>query len=142
MAEFNWPKFLAQQPLPTILHTYHDSVLGGHSRYLRTYKRLMGELYWEGIKHDVKIYRNECIVCQCNKSLTLSPVELLKPLEVQDVWGDISMDSIDGLPKVARYDVILKVVDRLSKYVHFLAFKHLYKAKSVAEGFVKEIVRL
>lgn len=33
--------------LPTILHTYHDSVFGGHSGYLRTYKRLTGELYWE-----------------------------------------------------------------------------------------------
>ena len=33
--------------LPTILHTYHDSVFGGHSGYLRTDKRLTGELYWE-----------------------------------------------------------------------------------------------
>ena len=27
--------------LPTILHTYHDSVFGEHSGYLRTYRRLM-----------------------------------------------------------------------------------------------------
>lgn len=26
--------------IPTILHTYHDSVFGGHSKFLRTYKRL------------------------------------------------------------------------------------------------------
>ena len=31
--------------IPTILHTYYDSVLGGHSGFLRTYKRLTGELY-------------------------------------------------------------------------------------------------
>ena len=36
--------------LLTILHTYHDSVFGGHSGYLRTYKRLIGELYWEGMR--------------------------------------------------------------------------------------------
>lgn len=29
-----------------ILHTYHDSVFGGHSEFLRTYKRLTGELFW------------------------------------------------------------------------------------------------
>lgn len=26
--------------IPTILHTYHDSVFGGHSEFLRTYKNL------------------------------------------------------------------------------------------------------
>lgn len=31
--------------IPTILHTFHDSVLGGHSGFLRTYKRLTGEFY-------------------------------------------------------------------------------------------------
>lgn len=30
---------------PTDLCTYHDSVFGGHSDYLRTYKRLTSELY-------------------------------------------------------------------------------------------------
>lgn len=58
------------------------------------------------------------------------------------VWDDISMDFIDGLPKAAGFDVILVVVDRLSKYAHFLKIKHPYTAKSVAEVFVKEVVRL
>lgn len=40
--------------IPTILHTYHDSVFGGHLSFLRTYKQLLGELYWEGMKNDVK----------------------------------------------------------------------------------------
>ena len=42
--------------IPTILHTYHDSVFGGHSEFLRTYKRLACELYWEGMKLDVQKY--------------------------------------------------------------------------------------
>lgn len=28
--------------IPAILHTYHDSVVGGYSGFLRTYKRLTG----------------------------------------------------------------------------------------------------
>lgn len=31
--------------IPAILHMFNDSVLGGHSGFLRTYKWLIGELY-------------------------------------------------------------------------------------------------
>ncbi|TYJ99681.1 ty3-gypsy retrotransposon protein [Cucumis melo var. makuwa] len=91
--------------LPNILHTHHDSVFGGHSRYLRTYKRLTGELYWEGRKTDVQKYYEECLVCQCNKTLALSTAGLLMPLEVPDtIWSKITMDFIDGLPKSAGFE--------------------------------------
>ncbi|KAA0066932.1 MADS-box transcription factor ANR1 [Cucumis melo var. makuwa] len=41
------------------------------------------------------------------------------------------------------YKIITELlVDRLSKYGHFLPLKHPYSAKSIAELFVKEVVRL
>lgn len=52
------------------------------------------------------------------------------------------MDFVDGLPKATGFEVKFVVVDRLSKYGHFLSLKHPYFAKSVAELFVKEVVRL
>ena len=70
--------------IPTILHTYHDSVFGGHSGFLRTYKRMVAELHWEGMKQDVKKYCEECMICQRNKTLALSPAGPLTPLEVPD----------------------------------------------------------
>lgn len=129
--------------IPTVLHTYHVSVFGIHSGFLRTYKRLTGELYWEGMKGDVKKYVEECVACQRNKSLALSPAGFLMPLEIPDrVWSDISMDFIEGLPKAGEFDVIFFVVDYLSKYNHFISLKHPFTAKSVAEVFIKEIVCL
>ncbi|TYK00329.1 transposon Tf2-1 polyprotein isoform X1 [Cucumis melo var. makuwa] len=129
--------------LPTVLHTYHDSVFGGHSGFLRTYTRLTGELYLKGIKKDIKKYCDECAICQRNKTSALSPAGLLMPLETLDaIWNDISMDFIEGLPKSKGWDVILVVVDRLSKYGHFLLLKHPFTAKIVAETFVKEVVKL
>ncbi|KAL3016347.1 hypothetical protein AAZX31_06G208600 [Glycine max] len=58
------------------------------------------------------------------------------------VWTDISMDFIGGLPKAPGKDIILVVVDRLTKYAHFFALSHPYPAKEIAELFIKEVVRL
>ncbi|KAA0066157.1 transposon Tf2-1 polyprotein isoform X1 [Cucumis melo var. makuwa] len=46
--------------IPTIMHTYQDSVLGGHSGFLRTYKRMM--ISREGMKLDIQKYCEECNV--------------------------------------------------------------------------------
>lgn len=129
--------------IPTILQMFHDSVFGGHSRFLRTYKCLTGELYWRNMKSDVKKYVEKCSICQRNKADSVSPVGLLQPLPIPNrIWEDISIDFIEGLPKSKGFDVILVVVDRLSKYSHFLALKHPFTAKEVATVFIKEIVRL
>ena len=34
--------------IPTILHTFYNSVIRGHLGQLRTYKRIAAELFWEG----------------------------------------------------------------------------------------------
>ena len=58
------------------------------------------------------------------------------------MWVGISMDFIEGLPKVGGKSVILTVVDRFSKYAHFIALSHPYTASSVARAFFDGIVRL
>lgn len=81
---------------------------------------MTGELFWEGMKHDIQKYCEECVTCQKNKSLALTPAGLLLPLEIPNrVWNDISMDFIEGLPKAAGCEVIFVIVDRFSKYALF-----------------------
>jgi transposase InsO family protein len=58
------------------------------------------------------------------------------------VWADISIDFIEALPKVHGKSVILTVVDRFSKYAHFIPLGHPYTAISVARAFFMDIVRL
>ena len=52
------------------------------------------------------------------------------------------MDFIEGLSLSEGTDSILVVVNRLSKYGHFLNLCHPFLASSVATLFIREIVRL
>jgi hypothetical protein len=48
------------------------------------------------------------------------------------IWGNISMEFVEGLPNSQGKSVIYVVVDRFSKYAHFIALKHPYSAIIVA----------
>jgi hypothetical protein len=129
--------------IPKMLEEFHITPQGGHSGFYRTYRRLAANLYWVGMKNTVQEFVKSCDVCQRQKYLASSPGGLLQPLPVPDrIWEDLSMDFITGLPKSKGYEAILVVVDRLSKYAHFVPLKHPYTARVIAETFVREVVRL
>ena len=52
------------------------------------------------------------------------------------------MDFIEGLTKSEGYEVIMVVVDRLTKYAHFLPLKRPYTAAGVARIFLDTVVKL
>jgi hypothetical protein len=121
----------------------HCGKMGGHSGWLRTYKRISRNFLWPGIKKHVKTFVAECVVCQQVHYETLSPPGLLQPNAIpQSIWTAISMDFIEGLPNNAGKSAILVVVDRLTKYGHFIALSHPYTAKTIAEVFIREIFKL
>jgi hypothetical protein len=85
----------------------------------------------------------ECPTCQISKTEKLKYLGLLSPLPIpSQKWIDISMDFVEGLPKSQGKDVILVVVDRLTKYAHFLALSHPYNVQKIADLFMNNIVKL
>jgi hypothetical protein len=129
--------------IPKLLKEFHDTPHGGHSGLYKTYRRLAANVYWVGMKGRVQEYVRSCDICQRQKYLASSPGGLMQPLPIPErIWEDISMDFITGLPKSKGYEAIFVVVDRLSKYSHFIPLKHPYTTKSLADVFCKEIVRL
>ncbi|XP_027083680.1 uncharacterized protein [Coffea arabica] len=126
-----------------LVELWHSSPFGGHSGILVTYEKLKGTFYWKHMYKDVYDFVTACDTCQCHKSNLSTYPGLLQSLPVPEhIWSDISMDFIEGLPKSHGKQVILVVVDRLSKYAHFCGLSHPYTALDVAQSFLDHIFKL
>jgi hypothetical protein len=71
-------------------------------------------------------------VCQINKGEIVKALGLLYHLHIHNqIWKDISMDFITGLPRSEGKDAIFLVVDRLRKYVRFCGIQSKYTTTQV-----------
>jgi hypothetical protein len=74
--------------------------------------------------------------------LTQAP-SLLQPLPVSHVpWSIVGRDFINGLPKSEGKDFIIVVVDRFTKFIHFIPLSYPYLALDVANSFFTHIYTL
>ncbi|WVZ68636.1 hypothetical protein U9M48_017555 [Paspalum notatum var. saurae] len=118
---------------PQLLAAAHEM---GHEGAEKTLHRFRASFYSRRAHRLVREFVRGCVVCQQNKTEHLHPAGLLQPLPVpSEVWTDISMDFVEGFPKVGGKSVVLTVVDRFSKYGHFIPLGHPYSASSVARAF-------
>ena len=122
---------------------FHNSAVGGHSGVQATTKRLTTYFYWKGLRKMVKEWVRNCDVCQRNKADLSAYPGLLQPLPIPEkIWQDISMDFVEALPMSQGKSALLVVVDRLSKYAHFLPIPHPFTATQVAQVFLDHVYKL
>jgi hypothetical protein len=126
-----------------VLQFIHASPVARHAGYDKTIHRARKDFYWQGMKSDIRKFIRECDTCQRVKSENVSPAGLLQPLPIPArPWLSISMDFIDGLPLSMGYSVIWVVMDRLTKFAHFLPLKHPYTAEKLAELFISQLFKI
>jgi hypothetical protein len=122
-----------------IITAFHSSAVGGHSGAQATYQRIKPMFAWAGLKSQVTEFVRQCNICQHAKHINTPPGGLLQPLPVTTgAWRNISMDFVEGLPVA----VIMVVVDRFTKYAHFIPLRHPYTAPTIARHFVDSVVKL
>ena len=52
------------------------------------------------------------------------------------------MDFIEGLPKFKGKDVILVLVDRLTKFAHVISLTHPYMTQEIAQVFLDSMTKI
>ncbi|GJW99634.1 retrotransposon-related protein [Tanacetum coccineum] len=126
-----------------LMQHFHSGPTGGHSGMQATTKRMGALVYWKKMRSQIKQYIRQCDICQRYKPELVPYPGLLQPLPIPtSVWAEISMDFIDGLPMSKGRTVIMVIVDRLSKYSHFVPLIHPYTVIQVAQSFLDIIYRL
>ena len=95
------------------------------------------------MKSDITQWVQSCRICQQAKLDRAKYPGLLQPLPVPtSAWTVISMDFVEGLPQSGTANAILVVIDKFSKFGHFIALRHPFTAATVAKLFLDNVYRL
>lgn len=126
-----------------ILANLHSSPVGGHSGITITYQRVKSLFASPHLCTIVVQFANACSICQRAKSEHVKYPGLLQTLPVPEhAWQFVSLNFIEGLPKSATFNCILVVIDKFSKYSHFVPLAHPFTAFDVAEAYMQNIHKL
>jgi hypothetical protein len=126
-----------------ICQTLHARAMGGHSAFQVTYQKIKHFFAWPKMKHMIKQFVAQCTICQQAKTERVKYPGLLQPLPVPDFACQVvSLDFIEGLPKSKHYNCILVVVNKFSKYSHFIPLTHPFTAIQVAVQFMDHVFKL
>jgi hypothetical protein len=95
------------------------------------------------MKDTIQAFVAACLVCQQAKAEHVPYPGLLQPLPIPDqAWKVVTMDFIEGLPFSDQYNCILVVVDKFSKYSHFIKLKHPFSGLHIAKLYMEHVYKL
>lgn len=126
-----------------VFSALHDTPVGGHSGYPVTLARVKQHFAWPKMRASVKEYVTSCSICQQAKPDRAKYPGLLQPLPTPDAaWDVVSLDFIEGLPSSSKFDCILVVVDKLTRYAHFIPMSHPFTARTAATQYMDHVFKL
>ncbi|KAJ9512244.1 hypothetical protein QJQ45_012797 [Haematococcus lacustris] len=126
-----------------LLHEAHDAVTSAHLGRAKTLERLQRHFYWPQMEQTVREYVRTCDQCQRNKATNQVPPGLLQPLPIPNRnWQHVSMDFIGPLPPTSHgYDMVVTVVDKLSKMLHLIPTTATVTAPDIAKLFFDHVFK-
>ncbi len=135
--------FVPEALRPEVLQWGHESRVTCHPGVRRSLAAIRQRFWWPSIGQDVRQFVLACSVCAQNKISNRPSVGLLQPLPIPSrPWSHIALDFVSGLPPSRGYTVILTVVDRFSKAVHFVPLPKLPSAQETAQLVIDHVFRI
>lgn len=138
---------LTTQQKKEIIQTRHDGRMSGHKGIEKTIELITRDFTWKGLRKDVTQYINRCDLCQKTKASRKQKHGQIQPIEPpEDAWSVITMDMIVKLPKSeepvtkTKYDSILVIVDKLTKYSYMLPWNENATSEDLAYTIHKHII--
>jgi len=126
-----------------VLQWGHSSKLTCHPGGHRTLVFLRHRFWWPGMAGDVREFVAACSVCARSKASHRPPAGLLRPLPIPSrPWSHIAVDFVTGLPPSEGNTVILTIIDRFSKAVHYVPLPKLPSALETADLLSKHVFKL
>ncbi|KAJ1034253.1 hypothetical protein NDA18_001117 [Ustilago nuda] len=131
-----------------VMNQCHDGITAGHVGRDATNKAAQQHYWWPNMTAWIADYIASCPVCARYKAPRHCPYGLLQPLATPDrPWGSISLDFIEGLPPLKKYDSksydsILVIVNRLTKFAILAPTHKTVTAKQTAVLLYRHMVTL
>jgi hypothetical protein len=130
-----------------VIRLHHDHPTADHFSDKRTLNLLARKYYWPGMPRDIKEYCATCAECQQIMVPTHKKYGKLQSLPTPtELWTDIAIDFITGLPPSSRreggqkYDAIMVVVDRYTKSVRYYPVTSDITAPHLADLIARKLV--
>jgi hypothetical protein len=132
---------LRDEPMRTqIIRETYESLLTGHPGREVTYKILARDYFWPGMSDDIWRYVRNCDVCGRSKPWREGKQGLLKPLPIPaQIWKEISIDFVEGLPESEGITSLMVVTDQLSKGAIFIPLPNT-TTDTVVRKFLERVV--
>jgi len=138
--------YVANQSRGTILRRYHEESPHGHQGIEKTLERISRTFYFPGMNKAVRQFIADCDLCWKTKHSRHKPYgEMQSPKSPEGAWKAIALDfvtklplSMDPMTKV-KYDSILVITDRLTKYAYFIPYLESSNAEDLAYTFLRVI---
>ena len=93
--------------------------------------------------HYIGQYVIACDLCLQTKAQHYPPIRELVPLPIPEFhWDTISIDFIVELPESHDYDMVMNVIDSVSKVSHFIPTHMMIMALRVAHLFLAHVWKL
>ncbi|GJW26953.1 putative reverse transcriptase domain-containing protein [Tanacetum coccineum] len=94
------------------------------------------------MKAEIATYVSKCMTCAKDKEEYQKPSDLsVQPVIPVWKWENITIDFVTKLPKTTPgQDTIWVIVDRLTKFTHFLPMKETDSMEKLTRQYLKEVV--